>query len=138
MPDTHKEQLADIQGRHSFTTEGLAVEAGVSATVVSHMLEGVPVLRSEATRVLSTLSRLMGDDSAYSLDNVKIAVAPDASFQSEVARILAQIDTETEAMMRGLYGLAEGTSRHEVITAKWDTVISRHYDQLTSTDNATP
>jgi hypothetical protein len=37
---------------------------------------------------------------------------------SEVARIREQIDTEIEAMKRGLYGVAEGTSRHRFIQAR--------------------
>ena len=37
---------------------------------------------------------------------------------SEVARLMAQIDTEREAMLRGLKDIAEGTARHSFINAR--------------------
>ena len=39
---------------------------------------------------------------------------------SEVARLLAQIRSEYEAAMRGLSGLAHGTSNHTFITHKME------------------
>ncbi|HEX3643509.1 MAG TPA: hypothetical protein VHV10_19655 [Ktedonobacteraceae bacterium] len=38
--------------------------------------------------------------------------------QSEIARLLRQIDTEYQAAQWGLSGLAQGTAQHEFITAK--------------------
>jgi len=40
--------------------------------------------------------------------------------QSEVARVLGQIQEEYEAGVRGLSGLAQGTSRHSFITARME------------------
>lgn len=40
--------------------------------------------------------------------------------QSEVARLLAQFDSEYQAAQLGLSGLAYGTSIHEFITAKME------------------
>lgn len=40
--------------------------------------------------------------------------------KSEVARILAQIVQEYEAGHNGLYGLAQGTTRHSFITARME------------------
>ncbi len=45
---------------------------------------------------------------------------------SEVARLLAQICAEYEAAERGLSGLAYGTSRHDFVTKKMDTVGMLH------------
>ncbi len=42
--------------------------------------------------------------------------------RSEVARLMRQIDQEYEAAQRGLYGLAEGTSRHDFITQKMERI----------------
>ena len=41
---------------------------------------------------------------------------------SEVARLLAQIRSEYEAARRGLSGLASGTTKHEFITTKMETM----------------
>ena len=41
---------------------------------------------------------------------------------SEVARLLAQIDAEYEAAERGLTGLALGTARHDFITARLEQI----------------
>jgi hypothetical protein len=48
--------------------------------------------------------------------------------QSEVARILAQIEAEYEAAQWGLTGLAEGTSRHDFITSKMENMMLLHGD----------
>lgn len=44
--------------------------------------------------------------------------------ESEVARLLQQIDKEFEAAQRGLTGLAQGTASHAFITAKLKCVRS--------------
>jgi hypothetical protein len=41
---------------------------------------------------------------------------------SEVARLVAQICTEYEAAQRGMYGLREGTARHQFINAKMERI----------------
>jgi hypothetical protein len=38
--------------------------------------------------------------------------------RSEVARLLAQINSEYEAAQRGLFGTAAGSSRHDFITKR--------------------
>ena len=45
---------------------------------------------------------------------------------SEVARLLRQISEQYEAATLGLSGLAEGTSRHQVITAKLERIGELH------------
>lgn len=49
------------------------------------------------------------------------------SNQSEVARLLAQIEMEYLAAMRGLTGLA-ATARHEVIAARTENMSKIHQD----------
>jgi hypothetical protein len=49
--------------------------------------------------------------------------------KSEVARIKRQIELEYEAAMRGMYGFAAGTAKHEFITAKMEN-MGRHHEQL--------
>ena len=46
--------------------------------------------------------------------------------QSEVRRLLAQIDAEYEAAKRGLDGLAQGVSQHDFITQKMERVSELH------------
>ena len=42
--------------------------------------------------------------------------------QSEVARLLAEIELSYQAARRGLSGLAEGVARHEFITKKMECI----------------
>ena len=44
--------------------------------------------------------------------------------KSEVARLMAQIDAETTAACRGLYGLASDTLKHAVINAKMERIAA--------------
>ena len=46
--------------------------------------------------------------------------------QSEVARLLAQIDMEYEAAQNGLTGLASGISSHQFITARTERISDLH------------
>jgi hypothetical protein len=46
----------------------------------------------------------------------------DAGNNSEVARLLRQIDLEFEAAQRGLTGLSMGTARHDFIHARLEQV----------------
>lgn len=46
--------------------------------------------------------------------------------RSEVARLLTQIGAEYQAGHNALYGLAAGTSRHDFITAKMNTMGQLH------------
>ena len=46
--------------------------------------------------------------------------------QSEVARLLRQIELEYEAAQRALTGLASGASRHKFITAKMERMGECH------------
>jgi hypothetical protein len=46
--------------------------------------------------------------------------------QSEVSRLLTQINDEYEAAQRGLSGLSCGTSRHEFITARLEHMGQLH------------
>jgi hypothetical protein len=40
--------------------------------------------------------------------------------ESEIARLMAHLDAETTAAYQGLYGLAWGASRHDIINAKME------------------
>jgi hypothetical protein len=46
--------------------------------------------------------------------------------QSEVSRLLAQIDAEFAAAKQGLQGLASGTSKHAFITHKMERIGAYH------------
>jgi hypothetical protein len=46
--------------------------------------------------------------------------------QSEVSRLLTQINDEYEAAQRGLYGLSCGSSRHDFITARLEHMGQLH------------
>jgi hypothetical protein len=56
---------------------------------------------------------------------------------SEVARLLDQIREEYEAAMRGVSGLAQGTSRHSFITTRMENMgkLQTQLDELIG-DNA--
>jgi hypothetical protein len=45
---------------------------------------------------------------------------------SEVARLREQVRLEYEAMMRGLYSFAEGSAKHEFISARMNRVGTYH------------
>jgi hypothetical protein len=49
--------------------------------------------------------------------------------QSEVARLLNQIEQEYQASKRGLEGLASGTARHDFINQKTEN-IGKHHERL--------
>lgn len=52
---------------------------------------------------------------------------PDPQEQrSEVARLLAQINSEYEAAQRGLSGLAQGISQHRFITIRMERIGELH------------
>ncbi len=59
--------------------------------------------------------------------------------QSEVARLVAQIDAEYEAAQRGLEGLSEGTSQHAFITARVENMerCREALEQIVGADEAT-
>lgn len=48
---------------------------------------------------------------------------------SEIVQLLAQIDAETEAVQRGLYGLASVAS-HAIITARAEALARRYTESL--------
>ena len=50
---------------------------------------------------------------------------------SEIARLRAQIEAEYEAARLGLTGLAEGTARHQIISARMERIGS-YVDDLTA------
>ena len=54
-----------------------------------------------------------------------------AGSESEIARLMAHIDAETTAAYQGLYGLAWGTSRHDIINAKMERIAALN-DELTA------
>jgi hypothetical protein len=56
---------------------------------------------------------------------------------SEVARLLEQIRAEYEAAGRGLSGLAYGTSRHDFVTQKMNT-MGRLHEELKAIVGETP
>lgn len=57
--------------------------------------------------------------------------------RSEVAQLLSQITDEYEAALRGLSGIAYGTSQHDFITAKMENMDQLHQQLQTLVgDNA--
>jgi hypothetical protein len=46
--------------------------------------------------------------------------------QSDVARVLTQIGNEYESAQNALYGFANGTARHEFITARMENMGHLH------------
>jgi hypothetical protein len=52
----------------------------------------------------------------------------DMGQNSEVARLLAQINSEYEAAGRGLSGLAQGTSQHRFMTKRMENIAAYHVD----------
>ena len=48
------------------------------------------------------------------------------SNQSEVTRILSQIQTEYQSATLGLSGLSQGTCQHKIITAKMEHIADLH------------
>ncbi len=65
------------------------------------------------------------------LEDVRMPLRPpdERGNQSEVARLMHQIQMEHEAAQRALYGLAQGTAQHEFITARMEN-IGRCGEQL--------
>jgi hypothetical protein len=51
--------------------------------------------------------------------------------ESEIARLMAYIDAETTAAYQGLYGLAWGSSRHDIINTKMERIAALK-DELTA------
>jgi hypothetical protein len=49
--------------------------------------------------------------------------------QSEIANLMAAIDKENEAAWNALYGPAEGTAKHQIISARY-VEMGRITDQL--------
>jgi hypothetical protein len=50
--------------------------------------------------------------------------------QSEVARLKAEIELQSAAAHRAVYGLAEGTSQHSFITKKMERIGKLHDDLM--------
>lgn len=51
-------------------------------------------------------------------------MTPTPSNQSEVARLLAQIDAEYESSRQGLQGIAQGIAYHQFITERMERIQS--------------
>jgi hypothetical protein len=71
----------------------------------------------------------IGSASMKEDEDDNIAASPQQ--KSEVARILAQIQTEYEAARQGLSGLSQGTSRHSFITAHMENMGNLHTELQT-------
>lgn len=58
--------------------------------------------------------------------------------KSDVQRLLAEIDSQYQAAERGLHGLAQGTSQHAFITAKYNRIgeLQGQLDNLVGHDQA--
>ncbi len=58
--------------------------------------------------------------------------------ESDVARLRAQIDREIHAAWQGLYGVSQGYTKHEFITARYDRtgVLRNELGQLVGEDAA--
>ncbi len=125
----------ELWTRHHFQTDIVACEAGVPEDTVLTMLRYQSVRSQDATRVLAALSRLYHED--YSLSTVRVRLpseeTPPSALRenkSEVAHLMAEIDTEYDAARTGLLGLAQGTSQHAFITKRME-IIEKHLEGLT-------
>jgi hypothetical protein len=136
--------FSDIVETHKLDTSVLAAHSAVPLAIVDMMLCDEPVPVNEARLVLQAASGLFRHD--YTLDNVDIALsqepaphAPDTTTptngpthpvprgsQSEVARLMQQIDAEVESGKQALQGLALGTARHEFITKRMENIGGLH------------
>jgi hypothetical protein len=60
--------------------------------------------------------------------------------QSEVARLLSQIDAEYSSTQEALHGLASGCSRHDVISARMERIhmVSQHLIDTLGKEEALP
>ncbi len=60
--------------------------------------------------------------------------------QSEVARLLSQIDAEYSSAQEALHGLASGSSRHDVISARMERIhrMSQHLIDTIGKEEAMP
>lgn len=122
-------RFAELHTSHNVSTEHLARTAGVLVEIIDRMLRDRPVLQVTAEKVLAAFSDLTGE--TYTLDNVDVNIYMIAADQSEVARLMQQIEAEHSSALHGLQGLAQGTARHKVITAKQEN-IAANFTQLSS------
>jgi hypothetical protein len=100
----------------------MATLSGVSRTAVDAFFAGNPVERGEALILLSVLSAWTGH--AWNLDTVSVSLKEEG--QSEVARLLTQIEQDYIAAQNGMTGLAQGTARHSFITARMEHLGELH------------
>lgn len=120
----------------------------VSRQVFELLLADKPVTEVQASLGLQTLTFITGRK--YSLANVDVRIEEPEN-KSDVARTLQRINEEYESTQRGMYGLKEGTTRHQFITAGMeriaDTILGLPENQREqvlihlnneSTDTATP
>jgi hypothetical protein len=53
-------------------------------------------------------------------------MSQDEKNQSEIARLRAQIQAESESAYQGLHGLSQGSAKHEFITARMERIGELH------------
>ena len=107
----------------------IAEAAHVSYSVAYTMLINEPVARTDAENVLVALSQYVGKP--LTLDMVAVPVLASetkAQPQSEVARLLAEIQEEYDSARLGLSGLAQGTCQHAFITRKMKNIENLHHN----------
>jgi hypothetical protein len=125
--DTHP-SLFDLWKKHQFRVAEIAAMTELPEEDLQAMVCGIAVKRDVAEKVLAQVSRLIHRE--CTLETMRVPIAEERSEnKSEVARLLAEIDTERESARQGLQGLAQGTAQHAFMTKRLEN-IAQHLDGL--------
>ena len=110
--------LFDLWARYKFSVRTLAILAEVPEETIKTMMYG-RVSREVAQKVLDQLSPLIHWE--CTLETVYVELREEhGENKSEVARLLAQINSEYEAAQQSLTGLAQGIGQHRFITKRME------------------
>jgi hypothetical protein len=119
--------LCKLYQLDSSLLHSIAETAHVSYSIAYTMFIGDPVARADAENMLVAFSQYVGK--LFTLDTVAVPLfVPEtkAQPQSEVARLLTEIQEEYNSARLGLSGLAQGTSQHLFITRRMENIGKLH------------
>ncbi len=120
--------LYDLWMTYKFQPHTLAILVEVPDETINAMICNIPVKRDVAKKVLEQLSTLIHQE--CTLETVYVDLTEKhRENTSEVARLLAAIDTEYDAARAALHGLAQGTAQHKTITQRQEN-IAKHFEAL--------
>ncbi len=121
--------LFDLWKKHQFRVAELAAMTELPEETINATVCGIAVKRDVAEKVLAQVSRLVHRECTLETVRVRIAAEEREEHKSEVARLMAAIDTEREAARQGLQGLAQGTALHAFMTKRLEN-IAHHLEGL--------